>query len=350
MGRHGGPGESAPRNRGKREPETAPDSAPRSDTRDDPIGRRLRPEESAVTDPRAGFLGSGWSATSELSDPVWPDGEGKPGRRLRTVLLAVAAVAVVLGGTVVGIQLTGSTTGSTECSPGACVAGASNQPDPDISITDPGEDPSSTDEPTPTGKPAKEADVDASVTPAPVSTPRRLGRTSGAKPSPTPTATRAPRRTRTTEPTADPQPTPDPTGEALISDTQPHKPLETSGADPSAAPNATPTSGASPSAPSAGGAAVTVDFGLVKEKGQTYTAQLVVTTDRRLDDLTVRVPVSGEVTSVTGANWSQNGDTLVIESADALGEDRNLVVTFTADGRATTPQTCQSAQGDCVVV
>ncbi|MFC7648296.1 hypothetical protein ACFQX6_53500 [Streptosporangium lutulentum] len=115
-------------------------------TYDEPIGRRLRPEESAVTQPQTGFLGSGWSAESELSDPVWPKKERRSGGRTKMTLLAVAAVAVVLGGTVVGVQVMTSPAGSsTDCPPGGCVVAASNQPAPQAETTEPDGEPTEPD-------------------------------------------------------------------------------------------------------------------------------------------------------------------------------------------------------------
>ncbi|MEV8633480.1 hypothetical protein AB0395_17655 [Streptosporangium sp. NPDC051023] len=346
MGRHGGHGEDAPRSRGKREPE----SVPQPETRDEPIGRRLRPEESAVTEPTKGFLGSGWSAESELSDPVRPDREHRRKGRAKLALLTAAAVAMLLGGSVAGIQLmSGPADSTTACPPGGCVAGASNQPAPETLLTEeeppPSEEPPASEEPVPTEKPAEgKRDTDTPPPPAPVTTPRHVGRTPGAKPSPTPRATHTPRRTQQAQPTEEPVPTPEPTGEALVSGNQTHGPSE-----PSGAPAPTPTPAPTSTAP-ASGAGVTVGFGLVKEKDQVYTAQLVIATDEKLDGLTLKVPIGGAVTSVTGATWKQVGDTLVIESTENLNEGEHLVVTFTADGQARTPQTCQSSPGNCVVV
>ncbi|MEV7012759.1 hypothetical protein [Streptosporangium sp. NPDC051022] len=391
MGRHGGHGENAPRKRGKREPEPIPDSAPHSIPHAAPdsathttagfashtvpdatlhaaphfdildsgapgpglpeesIGRRLRPEESATAAPRGGFLGSGWSASSEPSDPVWPDERRRPRGRAKLTLLAAAAVVAVLGGTVAGIQLVGSPADSaTVCPPGGCVAGASNQPAPETSLTESAEESPPVEEPTPDEK--AESDTDTSPVPTPTTTPRRVApRTQGTKSTVEPTAAPTPRRTQPAQPTAEPEPTPDSTNESLVSTTRP-RPLDTPGTvAPTTVPTTAPT--AEPSTPVApAGAAVKVGFGLVRDRGQAYTAQLVVTSDERLNGLTLRVPVSGEVTSVTGAGWDQVGDTLVLESPRNLGAGEDLVVTFTADGQARTPRSCQSSQGDCVVV
>lgn len=340
MGRHGEHGENAPRGRGKPEPESAPEPV----TRDEPTGRRLRPEESAITEPPEGFLGSGWSATTQLSDPLWPDEERRPGGRVKMALLAVAAVIVVLGGTVMGIQAMSGPAGSaTDCSPGQCLAGASNRPEPYIPLTEPADGPPPAEEP-----PAPEDSAGTTSAPAPAPTPQRAGRTSGTGPRPTPTATRTSRRPQPAHPSGGPRPTPSATGESVVTDTRTHAPAVTTEPSATAEPTADPSAASGTPAP-VGGAAVTVGFGLVKEKEQLYTAELVVAAQQRLDRLTLSVPVGGRVASVSGADWRQTGHTLVIESVRALDAGENLVVTFTAYGEVQPPRTCQSTQGDCVM-
>ncbi|MBB4918597.1 hypothetical protein [Streptosporangium saharense] len=350
MGRHGGHGEDVSRNRGKREPESAPEPPQPSDPRDELIGRRLRPEESAITEPAKGFLGSGWSATSELSDPVWPGEERRPKRRVRMVLLTAVAVVAVLGGSAAAIQLTGgSADPTTACPPGGCAVAASQRPVPEDTLADPAdpEDPVPTEGPTeePTEEPAEPTgpatEKPEPRTPAPATTQHRPGRTSEARPSPTPKTDHTPRRTPQARPTEDPEPAPEPTGEALVPGDRTHGPSETPGVP---EPTATPT----PSTPVAPG--VTVGFGLVKEKAQTYTAQLVIAADGKLDGLTLKMPVGGEITALSGAEWTQEGGVLVLDSAKDLDPGENLVVTFSAEGQSSTPKTCQSPQADCVVV
>ncbi|MEU1731001.1 hypothetical protein [Streptosporangium sp. NPDC020145] len=322
------------------------------------IGRRLRPEESAITEPAKGFLGSGWSATTELSEPVWPGEERKPRRRVRTMLLTAVAVVAVLGGSAAAIQLTsGSADSTTACPPGGCAAASSERPAPEDSLTDP-EDPTPpgeeaeepAEEPTgePTGKPGG-TETRPPRTPAPVATAHRADRTPEtpetpeAKARPTPKTGHTPRRTEQAQPSDDPEPTPEPTGEALVTGERPHTPGESPGVpETSATPAPTPTT------PAASG--VTVGFGLVKEKTQAYTAQLVIAADGKLDGLTLKVPVGGEITSLHGADWKQEGGILVLDSGQNLDPGENLVVTFSADGQSSTPKTCQSPQADCVVI
>ncbi|MFD0886952.1 hypothetical protein ACFQ08_20595, partial [Streptosporangium algeriense] len=159
----------------------------------------------------------------------------------------------------------------------------------------------------------------------------------------TPKTGHTPRRTEQAQPTEDPEPTPEPTGETLVTDERTHAPSETPGVpEPPATPAPTPTT------PAASG--VTVGFGLVKEKAHAYTAKLVIAADGKLDGLTLKMPVGGEITSLNGAEWTQEGGILVLDSAQDLDPGENLVVTFSADGQSDTPKTCQSPQGDCVVV
>ncbi|MFD8529878.1 hypothetical protein ACFV0L_20915 [Streptosporangium canum] len=345
MGRHGGHEQDAPRSRGKREPEPTPEP----DYRDEPIGRRLRPEESAVTEPRTGFLGSGWSDPSDLSDPVWPDEKRRPGRRIRTVLLAVAAVAVVLGGTVAGVQVLGGPAGSSaDCPPGGCAAetpgGSESYP---TGLTDPADQ---TGEPTSSGEPERAEKDKATPAPTPSATRQQSGRTSSA-PTPTPKATRAPRRTEPARPTREPETEPSTTGESLITDTGRQDSTPTQAATQPPVPQPSQTSvPETPETPAAGGAAVTVDFGVVQEKEEVYTAKLTVTAGEKVTALALSLPVGGEVDSVTGAGWTQDGDTLVLEPGRDLAAGESLAITFIAYGRAQAPRTCRSAVGECAVI
>ncbi|WP_433243952.1 hypothetical protein ACQPYK_40785 [Streptosporangium sp. CA-135522] len=341
MGRHGGHGEDAPRNRGKREPAPAPEP----DYLDEPIGRRLRPEESAVTEPRTGFLGSGWSNTTELSDPVWPEEKRRSGGRVKTVVLAIAAVAVVLGGTVAGVQLLSSPAGSTaDCPVGGCLAETPGRPNPyPTDQPDPAEQ---SEEPAPSEEPDKAGKKTATPVPTPTITRRRTGRTFTARPTPTPERTRAPRRTQPPRPTEEPEPQPDPTDQSAVTDTRTQDPAHTPTAtEPPSQPSPT-----APETPAAGGAPVTVGYDLVKERQEVYTAKLVVTTGDRITGLTLSLPVGGEVTSLTGAEWKQDGDTLILEPSGGLEAGEDLVLTFTAYGRAQAPQTCRSTRGECTVL
>ncbi|MFF5208765.1 hypothetical protein [Streptosporangium sp. NPDC000396] len=384
MGRHGGHGEDAPHSGGNHEPQPSQEA----DYRDEPFGRRLRPEESAITEPQTGFPGSGLSRTEELSERVWPPAEGRservwppaeelpeqiwppdeerpeqiwppdeeqerrPGGRIKMALLAVVGVAVVLGGTVAGIQIMSSTAGSsTDCPSSGCYAKSSNQPETASITTEPSEEPEPTEDPVPSEEPkATKPKPTPSLTPS--ATRPRVGRTATAKPTRTPTqrpkATRAPRPTRSAWPTKEPESTPSPTDEPLVIDDQGHH-------NPTQSPSATtsqtaqPTGTAAPAAAGVAGAALTVGYDLVKQQSKTYTAKLVVVTNENLGGLALSLPVSGEVTSVKGAEWSQADDTLTLESVQSLEAGEDLVITFTAYGEAKAPRTCQSTQGECSI-
>ncbi|MDP9849490.1 hypothetical protein [Streptosporangium lutulentum] len=342
-------------------------------TYDEPIGRRLRPEESAVTQPQTGFLGSGWSAESELSDPVWPKKERRSGGRTKMTLLAVAAVAVVLGGTVVGVQVMTSPAGSsTDCPPGGCVVAASNQPAPQAETTEPDGEPTEPD-----GEPAlaeepEEEQAKGETVPTPEATRRGGAATSDPSPTRVPKATRAPRPT--TDATADdgppagsqvladePEPVdePEPAGRPERADSSPEpsrSPVSVPlGDDGPQAPTQPPVDNApEPAQPSEapapdGAAAIKVGVDLVRDRALTYTVRVVVTADESLSGLRLSLPVNGKVSSVGGAGGKQVGDTLVIESGKNLKAGEKLVVDFTAYGRAELPRTCESSQGECSV-
>jgi|GEM_PF-5699858 len=354
MGRHGANGEEAHPNRGKRRPDSTPGPGPK----DEPLGRRLRPEESVSAEPRTGFLGSGWTSESEPSDTVtrstaldpWPEDEKGAGGRIGKALLIVAAVAVVLGGTVVGVRVLAGSESPADCPPAGCAA-ASNQPIPEADDTDLAED--LAEEPTPDDEPSETGDE----TPGPEDektrptaapdrpSPRRgdggTASTPRPTPSPTPTATRAP-----LDDDSSPTDEPSPTHQSLVVGEQtpaPERPLNSAGPDP------VPGEPTFSAPPAAGGAAITVGAGVVRDRSRTYTVELVVAANENVANLRVSVPVSGEVSSVSGADWEQVGDDLVIESRKALRAGEELVVTFTASGDAEIPASCRSDQGHCAV-
>ncbi len=364
MGRHGGTGEEASPNRGKREPEFAREPG----REDEPIGRRLRPEESVTTETRTGFLGSGWSSESELSDSSkestrfdpWPEDEERPGGRIRKTVLIVAAVAVVLGGTVVGVRALAGSGSPADCPPAGCVTAASNQPVPETDTADepaaeePSQEPAPDDEPSEPGdETPRPGDGRTRSTPAPDRTSTRGGGEGTSTPRPTPTrkATRAPADTDDSSPSEEsadePEPsfTPD-TPQPLVAGDRTPAPEQSPS---SAGPDPVPSETAFSAAPLAGGAAITVGADIVRERSRTYTVELVVAANESVERLKVSVPVSGEVTSVSGADWEQVGDSLLIESPEGLGVDEELVVTFTASGDAEIPQSCHSDQGECAV-
>ncbi|MEV6861086.1 hypothetical protein AB0M44_08795 [Streptosporangium subroseum] len=358
MGRHAEHGEDASPSRGKRRSKATPEPG----NPDGAIGRRLRPEESAVTETRTGFLGSGWSsAETELSDPVRPEEERRSGGR-KMMLLAVAAMVVVLGGTVVGFQVMTSPAGSsTDCPPGGCVLAASNQPVPQAETGEPAGDPTFGEEPD--QEPGKQGRSEA--TPTPEAT-RRSGAVVPA-PSPTraPKATRAPRSAAAEPlstgarspadgprladepgPPATPEESPEPSSSPVPG------PLDADETNAPAQPpvDTAPAPDQTSEAPAPNGpATIRVGADLVREKSREYTVRLVVTAGQRVNGLRLSLPVSGRVSSVSGAAGRQIGDTLVIESGKDLEPGEDLIVNFTARGRAEIPQTCESGQGECSV-
>ncbi|MGJ6962181.1 hypothetical protein ACSDR0_09745 [Streptosporangium sp. G11] len=320
-----------------------------------------------VAETRTGFLGSGWTSESELSDTSkestgfdpWPEDEERSGGRVRKTLLTVAAVAVVLGGTVFGVRALAGSQGPADCPPAGCVAAASNQPVPEADATEPAEEPAEefAEEPAPDDETSKTGDETpepgderARSTPAPdrPSTRGGGGVTSTPRPTPTRKATRAPLDTDESSladesaDEAEPSPTPEP---LVGGDRTPPTEQPLSSAEPDPVPSETTSGGP----PLAGGAAITVGADVVSDRSRTYTVELVVVAKESVENLKVSVPVSGEVSSVNGADWEQVGDNLVIESPEGLGAGEELVVTFTASGDAEVPASCRSDQGECAV-
>ncbi|SNT62743.1 hypothetical protein SAMN05216276_109320 [Streptosporangium subroseum] len=358
MGRHAEHGEDASSSRGKRRSKDTPEPG----NPDGAIGRRLRPEESAIVETRTGFLGSGWSsAETELSDSVRPEERRRSGGR-KMMLLAVAAMIVVLGGTVVGVQVMTSPAGSsTDCPPGGCVLAASNQPVPQAETGEPAGDPAFGEEPD--REPGKQGEPEA--TPTPEATRRSGAVVSAPSPTRAPKATRAP-RSAAAEPlstgarspadgpeladepeSADrPEESPEPSSSPVSG------PLEADETDAPAQPpvDTAPAPAQTSEAPAPNGpATIRVGAGVVREKSREYTVRLVVTAGQRVNGLRLSLPVSGRVSSVSGAAGKQIGDTLVIESGKDLEPGEDLIVNFTARGRAEIPQTCESGQGECSV-
>ncbi|MEV4377003.1 hypothetical protein [Streptosporangium sp. NPDC049644] len=298
-----------------------------------------------VTEPQTGFLGSGWTSESEPS-VTWPEDEERPGGRTRTTLLIVAAVAVVLGGTVFGIRaLTGSESSAADCPPAGCATAVSNQPEPlpdPVGETEPTEDPVPADEPEEAG----DETTEATPVPTPASTRGEGGGTSTPRPTATRKATRAPLASDEPSPTGEPEPTP--TSEPLIVGN--HRTPAPEQSPSTTAPVPVPTDTFEAPAPAAGGAMIMVGAALVKSRAQSYTVRLVVAADESVEKLRVSVPVNGTVSSVHGADWEQLDDSLVIDSPEGLEAGEELVVVFTASGDAGIPETCRSDRGECAVV
>ncbi|NUR89045.1 MAG: hypothetical protein HOY71_33600, partial [Nonomuraea sp.] len=302
-----------------------------------------------------GFLGSGWSGSDSGYEELGePEPRGRRGRRKRgphdeldraaaggrgkVALLSVAAVAVVLGGTVAGVKMMSSSTTADQCPGAKCVAvQATNQPGPAVSSTAPAEDEEPTEEPT----------TDDPTTPAAVATTRAPVPRRTHAPTPTASPTKKARvkqsATPTREPTEDLQPTEEPTDDGLpTSSDQPS--VVTTG-------EGTPIPSAQPTTSSIMGGSVNVGFDVSRRGLAGYSAKVHVanTSPQALSAATVSVPVTGKVLDVRGADWSQDGDLLIIDMPASLPSGESVDISFDAAGRASTPETCGLVGGDCTV-
>ncbi|MFI6598032.1 hypothetical protein ACIBHX_17385 [Nonomuraea sp. NPDC050536] len=304
-----------------------------------------------------GFLGSGW-ADEELP-PEEPSGrrrgrrkppnrdsvDAPPSGRGKVALLSVAAVVVVLGGTVVGVKMMGASADLAKCPGGKCAAvQASNQPGPQVSTSAPVED---------SDTPTEEPTTTESDSPAPTAT----------------TGTQVPRRTQV------PQPVPTPTKKVKVKTsatptrkpTQQDAPVPTdtpSDDSPTAtdAPTATtssdtggfPTGNPNPTAtvqPGSNAGSVNLTYDVVRRGLVGFTAKLNVTNSasNALSAATVSIPVAGKVLDVRGAGWSQDGDLLILDVSSTLAAGDSINVTIDATGSSTAPQTCGLVGGDCSI-
>lgn len=302
----------------------------------------------AWADAETSFLSSGWSGEDQPEEeqssrrrrrgrkrpPARDEWDDKPtsGGKTRLALLGVAAVAIVLGGTVAGVKMMSSSTET----PAPAVA------KPSISLSAPApEDTEPADEPTEEASP-EEAAVPTPTTSAPA--PRR-----STTPTPTPTKTR-----KKAEPTADPDPTPTQSSSPDTEETQPETLTDDDVAvDPTAGTTTPPE--ASPTVESqAGGSAgpsVSVKLDVVNQRSAGYTAELQVFNDsaKTLSSVTLSVPVGGDVYDVKGADWTQDGDLLILDLSDAVASGDAVTVSFSASGSAEQPQTCGMVGGDCLI-
>jgi hypothetical protein len=171
---------------------------------------------------------------------------------------------------------------------------------------------------------------------------------SSKSPKPSPSAGRTPDR-RT--PVASARPTPDRTRA-----TPTPKPSRTARNTPEPTPSEDDTEIATPEAtpesdetnPVVSPGRVAVDFGVADVTGNGYTGRLTITNSGpTLARWSVRMPVGGDVTEADGAEWTQQGDVLVLSSTRALGQNDQVMISFTADGDSTLPQSCELSGGDC---
>ncbi|NRQ38582.1 hypothetical protein HII36_43180 [Nonomuraea sp. NN258] len=318
------------------------------------------PTSPTWAEAETGFLRSGWTPDEDLDEPGSrrrgrgrgrrkPPSDGDvfdapPAGRGRVALLSVAAVVVVLGGTVAGVKFISSSGEPETCATSNCTAvqsaPVSSAPPSDPVEEEPEEEPIET---------AADEEAEPSDTPTPkttqaVRTPRRP-----TTPSPTPTKS----KTKTpAQPTEEPEPTPEesvsesPTEEetALDPDTNaggvPTAPATT------AAPTATATTQSAPS-----GGSVNLQQQVVRQGVTRYTARVNVLNDsgETLAAPTLSLPVEGEVLNVNGAEWTQDGDLLIIDLPEKLASGESVEITYTATGEPADPENCGLVGGECAV-
>ncbi|MEV4221417.1 cellulose binding domain-containing protein [Nonomuraea sp. NPDC049725] len=313
----------------------------------------------AWAEAESGFLGSGWSSDGE--QPAEPEPSSRRGRRKppkdpydapsggrgKLALLSVAAVAIVLGGTVAGVKLM-SSGGAADCPGGACAAvQASNQPGPAVSkppaedpepVADPAEEPV---EDEPTEKESEAADPPApKATNAPVQ-PRRT-------PSPTPKPTKT-KSKQAQEPVEEPV-------DEIIEEIPTETPSEETSplGDADGRPRQDSTTQPAPTATTqlaAGGSSVRVDFDVVKQGLTGYTAAVNVRNSSAgpLTALTLSLPVRGRVTDVDGATWTQDGNLLIVDLSATIASGDSSEITVKALGKAGQPRSCGMVGGECSV-
>ncbi|MEU4512108.1 hypothetical protein AB0G05_21650 [Nonomuraea wenchangensis] len=343
----------------------------------------------AWAEAETGFLTSGWSADSGLDDLDDPDEpKGRRGRRKadgdkdrdgdsgrlggrgggrgkgrgddlaapsssgggkgRVALLSVAAVAVVLGGTVAGVKLM-SSGDPAKCEGATCAAVQKTPADSGPAVADPPveeeesepeEEPTADEEKTtPSGRPTPTASYVARA-------PRRT-----TTPTPKPTRTRVKASAQPTK-----QVTEEPTG-AEESDTltpNPNPEPSSDGGATEAPPQPTPVDTDRPGPFGQGGGSAGGSVNVqqtIKQRVGTYSASLKVAniSARALAAPTVSVPVEGKVLSVRGATWTQDGDLLILDVPSTLAAGDSAEVTFTATGKGEQAETCGMVSGECSV-
>ncbi|MFI6815520.1 hypothetical protein ACIBG7_24145 [Nonomuraea sp. NPDC050328] len=260
-----------------------------------------------------------------------PRGKGKG----KAAVLAVAAVAVVLGGTVAGVRMMSSATPA-NCTGDTCTAAkqaaapVTTSPAADESEAAPDEDPAT--------------------------------ETTGPTPKPTVTSQRSPRRTPVPKPSKTKlKQTPVPTIEAEEADKDDSTPQESSTPShqlpeaqegPSEAVTPLSTESAAPFQQSSRQGAVNVGFSVLRERDSSYTARLSVTNEsaKPFSAATVSLPLSGQVYDVEGASsWMQDGDLLILDLPGELSAGESVSVTIGVYGTAETPQTCGVVGAECVM-
>ncbi|WP_043618348.1 hypothetical protein [Nonomuraea candida] len=313
-----------------------------------------------------GFLGSGWTDDSAAA-PEEP--QGRRGRRRsgrggggggddalaapsgpgkgRVALLSVAAVAVVLGGTVMGVKLM-SSGDPAKCEGTTCAAVQSSSGRPAPSISEPAEEET---EPVSEEEPVEEADEEESEpsktpTPTVTSNVRTPPRATSATPTPTKSKVR-----KSTRPEAEP-PADRPARESAPETPDATTTLDET--DPNVAPNdgttPAPVVTTTPESVGISGGSVNVKQ-TIRQRVASYSAKLQLsnTSAQTLAAPTISVPVDGKVVKVDGAEWTQDGDLLIMDVPETLAAGDTVEVTFTATGRGSEAQNCGLVEGECVV-
>ncbi|MFI6919674.1 hypothetical protein ACIBIZ_06945 [Nonomuraea spiralis] len=322
----------------------------------------------AWAEAETGFLRSGWSSDEGLEDLDEP-GESRGGRRRkgsrggggggddvlnvptgggrgkgRMALLSVAAVAVVLGGTVAGVKLMSSSGDPAGCADASCAA-VQTSTSPSEPVTS---DPATEEEDEPSEEPTEEEESgtpsDAPTTTAPTNGNRAPRRSS--PPTPTPTRTR-------TKPSAKPTKDVEPPAEETISEAPTDDPTTMGNSDT----GVVPTVGSSPApatsstvGPGGSGGSVNVRQ-TVRQRLTAYSATLRVTNQAQvpLADATFSLPVEGRVMNVNGGSWTQDGDLLIIDLSGSLAAGDSVDVTYSATGKAQEPGACGLVGGECSI-
>jgi hypothetical protein len=89
----------------------------------------------------------------------------------------------------------------------------------------------------------------------------------------------------------------------------------------------------------------------ITQKIATYSADLTLsnTSPQPLANPTISVPVDGRVTDVDGAEWTQDGDLLILDVSATLAAGASVEVSFEATGRGSEAPNCGMVEGECSV-
>ncbi|MFD2349271.1 hypothetical protein ACFSTC_07635 [Nonomuraea ferruginea] len=76
-----------------------------------------------------------------------------------------------------------------------------------------------------------------------------------------------------------------------------------------------------------------------------------VTNDSRktLSVFTLSMPVKGKVLDVEGADWTQDGNLLILDMTTPIATGATADLTISATGKAGAPKSCGLVGGECAV-